>query len=613
MENELANSSLKNELRRLRKKLRQIEKLERLDRQLSEDEEDKVFKKFEIRSHIQELLTQCSEVSSVGSSMDPCLTPKDTPSKTVTRMQEIQEQVEHQPEEERDRGYGGGDAGGDQNQANDDDDDVTNEPPSKETLEENTNLRKRRIQESEKQATGESAPKSSDPRPSSSSPAHVELPKKPKATVTTQKAKGKEKKQEKKVVPQLTKEEQDALRFRESWKHCPFRVRYLEGHNDTVLSVAADSHLLVSGGRDTMVKVWDMDICAELKSFGGHTGTVTAVLLLSEEETKTFADTYELVDKDRIIISGSLDCSIKLWSLKTGFLLHSIYTYNSMTALGYLAASNLIVSGSDGGKLELWDGLTGNNVLSKTSHEDCINCIQVTAENLIFTASKDSLIKIHEYADGTFHKRYESEVLRTRPGVNLTPTPIRCITTADDHIYYGDEGFNIKVLEWKKGFVTKIRNHVCEFGITDCLQLINPLLVASGFDLDNAYGFLSVYTSTTHEYLGTLNDEDTSRILCMSCTKMRHGNRLRWVTGGDELKVWDQLSLSVATSSQEDVVDTIYDPRFLHTPDNSDLDSETDSGESDGEIAKHGHRLWRQRSRESSEPPGGWFSWCNIL
>jgi hypothetical protein len=59
--------------------------------------------------------------------------------------------------------------------------------------------------------------------------------------------KEKEKEKEKKFV-QLTKEEKEELRFHESWKHCPFRVRYLEGHNDTVLSVATDGLLLVSGG-----------------------------------------------------------------------------------------------------------------------------------------------------------------------------------------------------------------------------------------------------------------------------------------------------------------------------------------------------------------------------
>ena len=33
--------------------------------------------------------------------------------------------------------------------------------------------------------------------------------------------------------------------------------------------------------RDTMVKVWSLTDCTEVKSFGGHTGTVTSVLLLT--------------------------------------------------------------------------------------------------------------------------------------------------------------------------------------------------------------------------------------------------------------------------------------------------------------------------------------------
>ncbi len=34
-----------------------------------------------------------------------------------------------------------------------------------------------------------------------------------------------------------------------------------------------------------MVKVWDLVSCVEMRSFGGHTGTVTSVLLLNEEQS----------------------------------------------------------------------------------------------------------------------------------------------------------------------------------------------------------------------------------------------------------------------------------------------------------------------------------------
>ena len=39
--------------------------------------------------------------------------------------------------------------------------------------------------------------------------------------------------------------------------------------------------------RDTMVKVWSLANCIEVKSFGGHTGTVTSVILLTQEQSSS--------------------------------------------------------------------------------------------------------------------------------------------------------------------------------------------------------------------------------------------------------------------------------------------------------------------------------------
>ncbi|XP_066296239.1 uncharacterized protein [Branchiostoma lanceolatum] len=51
-------TGLDGEIRKLRKKLRQIENLERMDRDLTEDEETKVSKRFELREKLHELLAQ---------------------------------------------------------------------------------------------------------------------------------------------------------------------------------------------------------------------------------------------------------------------------------------------------------------------------------------------------------------------------------------------------------------------------------------------------------------------------------------------------------------------------------------------------------------------------
>ena len=51
------------------------------------------------------------------------------------------------------------------------------------------------------------------------------------------------------------------------------------GHSGNVESVALspDSRFALSGGHDNLVKLWDVAAGKELRTFRGHTGTVTSV------------------------------------------------------------------------------------------------------------------------------------------------------------------------------------------------------------------------------------------------------------------------------------------------------------------------------------------------
>ena len=54
-----------------------------------------------------------------------------------------------------------------------------------------------------------------------------------------------------------------------------------------------------------------------------------------------------------------------------------MYTYNPVSCLAYIPDRRLIVSGSSGGKVELWDPETGENVQSSRGHEDAVTCFLV--------------------------------------------------------------------------------------------------------------------------------------------------------------------------------------------------------------------------------------------
>ncbi len=130
-------------------------------------------------------------------------------------------------------------------------------------------------------------------------------------------------------------------------------VNELDGHEDLALAadVDADRDLAVTAGRDTRVLVWKPSAHEQTCSLRGHTGAVTSLAVLPAEANAGIGVSVD----DVAGLSGSIDCSLKVWNLTEGKLVKSIYTYNGIKCLAYSAEMGLVVTGTDGGKLEFFD------------------------------------------------------------------------------------------------------------------------------------------------------------------------------------------------------------------------------------------------------------------
>ena len=71
--------------------------------------------------------------------------------------------------------------------------------------------------------------------------------------------------------------------------------------------------------------------------------------------------------------------------------------------------------------------------------------------NLVVTSSSDGMIKLWELRDKSLHTIYVSEKVTSQG--SSKPTARREITSLayKNYIYYGDDGLNVKALNWKKG------------------------------------------------------------------------------------------------------------------------------------------------------------------
>jgi len=75
---------------------------------------------------------------------------------------------------------------------------------------------------------------------------------------------------------------------------------------------------LASAGYDKTVRVWDVDTLKEVRTFYGHTGSVTSLAYSAQ---------------GNLIISGSKDNSVRFWDIVSGLLVNSMDNVGEVTSL----------------------------------------------------------------------------------------------------------------------------------------------------------------------------------------------------------------------------------------------------------------------------------------
>ncbi|XP_060071308.1 uncharacterized protein LOC132551211 [Ylistrum balloti] len=615
-----ARTSTALEIRKLRKKLRQIENLERIDRELTDEEYYKIDKKDKIRESLLKLLatqnepefegsiteSTRSEFSSQGQNTSSIATDDFSASFSEMDIGNVEVTVIEQEDEENFE------------QIDVEEIDMPAESAIKKGVHivtpesADTNLRSLEVSTSPEpvQSIKESQRKEDSVSNTGESST------KPKSSSSLTKKKTKKNDQNIKDCAKLKAVIQ-------RWRQCRFDVVEMEGHSDLITDVCAEGKLLVSASRDTTLKLWDLDTLTELHSYGGHTGTVTSAIILNRDDTLKVCESVDVDEGERIVISGSLDCSFKIWStgldviippstvIRGGQALRSIYTYNPVTRVAFHSSAGAIVTGSDGGKVELWNASSCENMESTKQFDSAVTGLKVHGDR-VYCCSEEGLIKVFDIKDGCLSCLFASENVKPAPGCNLTERPIRGLTVAEDTVYYGDEGTNIKVLSWKKGEVSKLKNHSDEFGMTDSLCCHGDTLLTSSYNLDTGRGSINVRYLPDGNYMSTLDDEETERIIAITSTVISPAT-ITLVTAGLQLKIWTLVPPN--SDGEGDLFNSKFITRLAGVAVDSEAESDADMSESEEEYAGDGPPVRRMGSKLSkkSEENNNWMSWCTLL
>ncbi len=171
------------------------------------------------------------------------------------------------------------------------------------------------------------------------------------------------------------------------------KLSKMQGHSDTILSMAGNEDYVVSGSLDKTVKVWEIQSRSMKRSFS---------IGSPAQEVRIRGDkVYVCAQKTEKLLSS--------WSVETGNLAQVFDTQrNTVTCLGPYDGHSL-VGGTDGGRLIFWDerqprqiGMSSDGCSSEVVkygprsnvHTSSITCCKVVDEHCLVTGSKDCTVKV---------------------------------------------------------------------------------------------------------------------------------------------------------------------------------------------------------------------------
>ena len=166
-------------------------------------------------------------------------------------------------------------------------------------------------------------------------------------------------------------------------------LHVLTGHSDIIASVvfSPDSKILASGGVDNSIKLWDVASGQELMTLTGHSFGVASVAFSPD---------------GKILVSGSADKTIKFWDVASGRELRTLTGHaTGVRSVSFTPDGRILASGSLDRTIKFWDVASGQELRTLTGHSSWVTSVAFSPDGKILaSSSRDKTIKLWEVASG---------------------------------------------------------------------------------------------------------------------------------------------------------------------------------------------------------------------
>ncbi len=201
------------------------------------------------------------------------------------------------------------------------------------------------------------------------------------------------------------------------------KPRVFTGHAGPVFGVAysADNSMVLTGGIDKTIRLWDISTGQEIRKLLGHTGSVWNIACSPRGDTLLSSSrdhTARLWDLDtgnqiqclmghtdsvwgvayspdgRTLLTGSFDKTIRLWDTASGRQLKCLKGHTAAVwGVAYSPDGQTVLSGSWDKTVRQWDVATGQEICQFSEHHSpVINVVYSPDGNSALTSEKDGQV-----------------------------------------------------------------------------------------------------------------------------------------------------------------------------------------------------------------------------
>jgi len=205
-------------------------------------------------------------------------------------------------------------------------------------------------------------------------------------------------------------------------------IQIFKGHYEAITSVAfsADGKYVLTGSSDTTARLWDIKTGQTVRVFGRR--IVPVFTLGSYSAINSVAIS---TDGNYVVTSGR-DTQVRLWDVKTAQIIRSFEHTSGVFGVAFSPDGNYIVAGTTDKYAAIWDLRTGKQIQTLKGHTSAIWSVAFSPDSkTVITGSGDNTARLWDVQTGQIIHVFKGH-LSDVTAVQIAPSGKYAATTSTD-------------------------------------------------------------------------------------------------------------------------------------------------------------------------------------